>query len=93
LCFLSAIRRPLFAPSPAARFRDRYQEALQELIEAKLKGRVIAPAHEGSPSPVIDLLAALKGRLAEEKRPRAEPKAKRRASRAADRASRACFFW
>ncbi|MBV9826275.1 MAG: Ku protein [Alphaproteobacteria bacterium] len=56
-------RTARFDPST---FRDRYQEGLRELIEAKLKGRVLAPAPAPSPSPVIDLMAALKRSLAEE---------------------------
>jgi DNA end-binding protein Ku len=48
-----------------AKFRDRYQDALHELIEAKVKGlprekRPTAP----EPSNVIDLMAALKKSLA-----------------------------
>ena len=46
-------------------FRDRYQEALQQLIEAKMKGLVIKPRAVSTP-PVIDLMAALKRSLAEE---------------------------
>ena len=40
--------------------RDRYQEALQQLIEAKAKGLTIKPRAVSTPSPVIDLMAALK---------------------------------
>jgi DNA end-binding protein Ku len=47
-------------------FRDRYQEALQGLIEAKMKGLVIKPRAVSTPPPVIDLMAALKRSLAEE---------------------------
>jgi DNA end-binding protein Ku len=45
-------------------FRDRYQEALQELIEAKMKGVAIKPRAVSTPAPVIDLMAALKRSLA-----------------------------
>ena len=45
-------------------YRDRYQEALRELIEAKIKGLPIRPRAVGAPSPVIDLMAALKRSLA-----------------------------
>jgi hypothetical protein len=41
-------------------FNDRYQEALQQLIEAKTKGLTIKPRAVSTPSPVIDLMAALK---------------------------------
>jgi DNA end-binding protein Ku len=47
-------------------YRDRYQEALQQLIEAKMKGRTIKPRAVSTPSPVIDLMAALKRSLAQE---------------------------
>jgi DNA end-binding protein Ku len=47
-------------------YRDRYQEALQQLIEAKMKGRTIEPRPLSTPSPVIDLMAALKRSLAED---------------------------
>jgi hypothetical protein len=45
-------------------YRDRYQEALQQLIEAKTKGLTIKPRAVSTPSPVIDLMAALKRSLA-----------------------------
>ena len=47
-------------------FRDRYQEALRELIEAKMKGLPIKPREVATPAPVIDLMAALKHSLAQE---------------------------
>jgi DNA end-binding protein Ku len=47
-------------------YRDRYQEALRELIEAKVKGLPIKPRAVPEPSPVIDLMAALKRSLAQE---------------------------
>ena len=46
-------------------FRDRYQEALRELIEAKMKGLPIRPKQIAAP-PVLDLMAALKRSLARE---------------------------
>lgn len=47
-------------------YRGRYQEALQQLIEAKMKGVTIEPRAMSTPSPVVDLMAALKRSLAEE---------------------------
>jgi non-homologous end joining protein Ku len=41
-------------------FRDHYQQALQLLIEAKMKGLAIKPPAVSTPPPVIDLMAALK---------------------------------
>jgi DNA end-binding protein Ku len=47
-------------------YRDRYQEALRELIEAKMKGQVIRPRKVPAQTPVMDLMAALKRSLAQE---------------------------
>ena len=47
-------------------FRDRYQEALRELIEAKMKGLPVRPREITPPRPVLDLMAALKRSLAHE---------------------------
>jgi DNA end-binding protein Ku len=58
-------RRRHFDPST---YRDRYQEALQQLIEAKTKGLPIKPRAVSTPTPVIDLMAALKRSLAQELR-------------------------
>ena len=49
-----------FAPE---KYEDHYQTALQELVEAKLKGRrIIAPPEEARPlsGNVVDLMEALK---------------------------------
>jgi DNA end-binding protein Ku len=56
-------RTGTFDPST---YRDRYQEALRELIAAKMKGVAIKPKKVSAPSPVIDLMAALKRSLAQE---------------------------
>jgi DNA end-binding protein Ku len=45
-------------------FRDRYQEALRALVEAKAKGGTATPAEVAAPAPVIDLMEALKRSLA-----------------------------
>src|SRR6202048_860929 len=47
-------------------YRDRYQEALQELIEAKMQGLTVKPREIAAPPPVIDLMTALKRSLARE---------------------------
>jgi DNA end-binding protein Ku len=59
-------------------YRDRYQEALQQLIDAKMKGVTIEPRAVSTPSPVIDLMAALKRSLAQEPSARAQSTAKRK---------------
>jgi DNA end-binding protein Ku len=67
--------------------RDRYQEALGALIEAKLRGLPIKPRQVITPPPVIDLMAALKRSLSQDapaisgttaKKKRARPAADRR---------------
>src|SRR6201984_2476270 len=66
--------------------RDRYQEALQQLIEAKTKGLTIKPRAVSTPSPVIDLTAALKRSLAQEpSAPEQETAKRRRTKQPSDR--------
>jgi DNA end-binding protein Ku len=60
-------------------FRDRYQDALNELIEAKLKGRKVKVKPAALAAPVSDLMAALKLSLRQEGGP-ASTKAKIRAN-------------
>jgi DNA end-binding protein Ku len=67
-------------------YRDRYQDALQQLIEAKMKGVTIKPPAVPPPSPVIDLMAALKRSLAQERSAPEQTAAKsRRAKQGGDR--------
>jgi DNA end-binding protein Ku len=64
-------RRGHFDP---ATFRDRYQEALRELIEAKMKGLPVQPKQIATPAPVLDLMSALKRSLAQETGAAAKPR-------------------
>lgn len=60
-------------------YRDEFQERLNQLIEAKLKGRSIVAAPEAPRAPVVDIMQALKNSLAatqrkaEETRPEVQP--------------------
>lgn len=42
------------------KFEDRYEDALQDLVKAKIEGRKIAPRKEPKRSKVVDLMAALR---------------------------------
>jgi len=70
-------------------FRDRYQDALRELIEAKMRGLSVKPRTVPSPSPVIDLMAALKQSLGQET---GEPGGKPRRKAAGDRRQRSLLL-
>jgi DNA end-binding protein Ku len=74
--------------------RDRYQEALRVLIEAKLKRLPLKPRQVITPPPVIDLMAALKRSLAQKVPSTGVMTAKQKRPRpAADRrASEHCFY-
>jgi hypothetical protein len=58
----SAVR----ARSKPETFRDRYQDALRELVEAKTKGLERAPREVAEPPKVINLMEAPKRSLAQD---------------------------
>jgi hypothetical protein len=57
-----------------ATVRDRYQEALRGLIEAKMKGLPVKPKEIATPAPALDLMSALKRSLAQERGAAAKPR-------------------
>ena len=59
------INRKIGAFDPST-FRDRYQDALQELIDAKIKGLPIRAQPTLRPASVVNLMDALKRSLAQE---------------------------
>jgi DNA end-binding protein Ku len=73
-------------------FRDRYQESLRELIDAKMKGLPIQPREISTPAPVVDLMAALKRSLVQEPPVTKGAKPSKRAKAAPDRRQKALLL-
>ncbi|MBR1194375.1 hypothetical protein JQ609_34800 [Bradyrhizobium sp. AUGA SZCCT0169] len=70
-----------------AKFEDRYEAALQELLDKKQKGQPIVTAKRAAPSNVFNLMDALKASIKGDKGPAAadKPSRKTRAKAAAKR--------
>jgi DNA end-binding protein Ku len=54
----------LAAPFDPAELKSEYRESLRELLEAKLSGQEIEIPEEAAPTPVIDLMEALRASVA-----------------------------
>lgn len=63
----------LSAPFKPEAYKDEFQERLNELIEAKLKGKTVTVASTSGKAPVIDMMQALKKSLATRQPPK-QPK-------------------
>jgi DNA end-binding protein Ku len=74
----------LEAPFDAAELRSEYRESLKELLEAKLEGHEITAPEEATPTPVVDLMEALKASVAAAGGVK-KPAAKRKPAAAAQR--------
>lgn len=92
LAIARAIIEQLIGKFDPSKFKDRYQEALEELIEAKMKGIVVKPREVSTPAPVIDLVAALKRSLSQAAPQVTRPSIKTRARTKPDRRQRALFL-
>jgi len=73
----------LAAPFDPEELRSEYRESLRELLEAKLAGQEIALPDEPEPTPVVDLMEALRASVAaaSEQKPKAAAPKKKAATR------------
>ena len=69
-------------PFDPTTFRDRYQDALHELVAEKTKGQVVERREVAEPPKVVNLMEALKRSLAREQDEAAPEKAAARPARA-----------
>jgi DNA end-binding protein Ku len=58
----------LAAPFEPSTLRSEYRESLRELLEAKLEGRELEAPAEPAPTPVVDLMEALRASVAASKK-------------------------
>jgi DNA end-binding protein Ku len=71
----------LAGPFDPTELRSEYRESLRELLQAKLEGHEIEAPVEEAPTPVIDLMEALKASVdAASKKPDAAPAPKKKAA-------------
>jgi DNA end-binding protein Ku len=71
----------LSAPFDPAELKSEYRESLRELLEAKLAGVELEVPEEAAPTPVVDLMEALRASVAAaSKKPKPSPKKKAAAS-------------
>ena len=63
-------------------YEDRYREALEELIQAKIEGRQLVPPQPQAPPPVPDLLSALRASVEAARKRSPGAKEKRRPAKA-----------
>src|SRR6185312_10890352 len=73
----------LAAPFDPEALKSEYRERMRELLEAKLEGHEIAMPEEEAPTPVVDLMEALRASVAaaSEKKPKAAAAKKKAAPR------------
>jgi DNA end-binding protein Ku len=72
----------LAAPFDPDELRSEYRESLKELLEAKLAGQEIEAPEESAPTPVVDLMEALRASVAAaSKKPAADGTTKKAAPR------------
>ena len=64
----------LAAPFKPEEFTDTYNEGLQQLIEAKSKGKKLTVVPRGKATPVVDMMTALKASLSKTTARDKEPK-------------------
>src|SRR5439155_24434287 len=80
LAIMDQIIKRKTRPFDPGEFVDNYQQAVRELIDQKLEGKLPPQAAERKPAQVISLMDALKRSLAEEQKP-AEASSRRAAAR------------
>jgi DNA end-binding protein Ku len=83
---IESMSEPVFDPG---KYTDRYREALESVIEAKISGGkdMVRPREPAAKSGVVDLMAALEASVSEAKKTRKPPARKSPAKRTTSRRS------